>query len=388
VISIEVRQFFGHIFNLQTPVGYFTIEGGLFTGNTIHAHAEGQLDAFDRLGIKDLGIQAEWSTAGDERVCPLCQGYEGKIMPISEARGMIPLHPNCVLGDSVVESFDAIAMTRVKYFGRIIHITTAGNRHLSVTENHILLTSSGWRFAKDLQGGDELLEAASADNTLVKDPNENDGVSTISDVFESLSKILPKHIRRVSGTRPEYFHGDGSFVDQEIDVILSDCELRDEVDFPELAEIKKFFFIGGHIGSRKSLFLDGQGPLSLLFERLAAAADGCLSRQSVPAVLARCPLRGHELISAGWSTNLHSCKDESSRDDVSAASKFMSQLVEAFPAGVLFDKVINIKVEEPARGGVFVFDVFSHSSIYNLNGVLSSNCRCTWIPSEVKVPKR
>ena len=38
---------------------------------------------------------AEWTTAGDERVCPECGGWEGIKMTIEEARGMIPLHPNC-----------------------------------------------------------------------------------------------------------------------------------------------------------------------------------------------------------------------------------------------------------------------------------------------------
>ena len=61
----------------------------------IHAHAEGQLDAFKRLGVEELGVKAEWSTAGDDRVCPLCGANEGKIFTIDEARGLIPLHPNC-----------------------------------------------------------------------------------------------------------------------------------------------------------------------------------------------------------------------------------------------------------------------------------------------------
>lgn len=61
----------------------------------MHAHAEGQLDSFDRLGVEELGILAEWSTAGDDRVCPLCAPMEGAIFTIKEARGMIPRHPNC-----------------------------------------------------------------------------------------------------------------------------------------------------------------------------------------------------------------------------------------------------------------------------------------------------
>lgn len=61
----------------------------------IHAHAEGQLDAMERLGLDEVTIMAEWTTAGDDRVCPLCAEREGEIIPIKEAHGLIPLHPQC-----------------------------------------------------------------------------------------------------------------------------------------------------------------------------------------------------------------------------------------------------------------------------------------------------
>lgn len=61
----------------------------------IHAHAEGQLDGFEKLGVQQLGIRAEWVTAGDDRVCPLCAPLEGKTFTVEQARGMIPKHPNC-----------------------------------------------------------------------------------------------------------------------------------------------------------------------------------------------------------------------------------------------------------------------------------------------------
>ena len=62
----------------------------------IHAHAEGQLDSFERLGIEEVGMLAEFSTAQDERVCAECDYLEsGGPYPIAQARGMIPAHPNC-----------------------------------------------------------------------------------------------------------------------------------------------------------------------------------------------------------------------------------------------------------------------------------------------------
>lgn len=62
---------------------------------TIHAHAEGQLDAFEDLGIDDLGVDVEFSTSGDDGVCPRCEALNGQRYTVAEARGVIPVHPNC-----------------------------------------------------------------------------------------------------------------------------------------------------------------------------------------------------------------------------------------------------------------------------------------------------
>lgn len=61
----------------------------------IRAHGEGQLDSMERLRVEEVGVMAEWSTAGDDRVCPLCEPLEGMVLKIKEARGIIPRHTQC-----------------------------------------------------------------------------------------------------------------------------------------------------------------------------------------------------------------------------------------------------------------------------------------------------
>lgn len=61
----------------------------------IRAHAEGQLEALDQLGVEEVGVAVEWATAGDDKVCELCEPLEGVVMKLDEARGMLPRHPNC-----------------------------------------------------------------------------------------------------------------------------------------------------------------------------------------------------------------------------------------------------------------------------------------------------
>ena len=62
---------------------------------TLRAHNEGALDAMERLGVEEVGVMVEWSTAMDERVCPLCRALEGVVLKIKEAHGMFPRHANC-----------------------------------------------------------------------------------------------------------------------------------------------------------------------------------------------------------------------------------------------------------------------------------------------------
>lgn len=61
----------------------------------LRAHNEGALDAMEAMGVEEVGVLVEWSTAEDEKVCPLCAPLEGIILRIEEAHGMFPRHPNC-----------------------------------------------------------------------------------------------------------------------------------------------------------------------------------------------------------------------------------------------------------------------------------------------------
>ena len=63
---------------------------------TIRAHAEASLNSYQEAGILGVGVEAEWRTAQDEKVCAECDAAaNGGPYTIEQARGMIPLHPNC-----------------------------------------------------------------------------------------------------------------------------------------------------------------------------------------------------------------------------------------------------------------------------------------------------
>lgn len=61
----------------------------------INAHAEATLNRYQDFGIDEVEGMAEFATAGDNRVCSICANLEGQHFTIAEARGLIPVHPNC-----------------------------------------------------------------------------------------------------------------------------------------------------------------------------------------------------------------------------------------------------------------------------------------------------
>lgn len=61
----------------------------------VAAHAEASLNAFEEAGVEGVSAEVEFSTAGDDRVCPDCEALNGKIFTIQESRGIIPVHVNC-----------------------------------------------------------------------------------------------------------------------------------------------------------------------------------------------------------------------------------------------------------------------------------------------------
>ena len=63
----------------------------------MRGHAERTLDSMEELGEEADG-KMEWSTAGDDGVCPACASMDGRIFTLKDARGKMP-HPQCSSSD-------------------------------------------------------------------------------------------------------------------------------------------------------------------------------------------------------------------------------------------------------------------------------------------------
>lgn len=61
----------------------------------INAHAESTLNSYEEAGIEGVTVDAEFTTSDDDAVCPICDDMNHDIYTIDDARGVIPVHPNC-----------------------------------------------------------------------------------------------------------------------------------------------------------------------------------------------------------------------------------------------------------------------------------------------------
>lgn len=63
----------------------------------IRAHHLATIQEYRNWGLLNIKVQAEWKTAGDDRVCEKCASMEaaGRIYTLDEIEPLIPLHPQC-----------------------------------------------------------------------------------------------------------------------------------------------------------------------------------------------------------------------------------------------------------------------------------------------------
>lgn len=88
-ISVSLRPWRGHVYNLSTPYGYFTANQ-LYTGNTLRAYREAT--RLDYLANDDLLDGWVWSAACDRRTCITCWALHGRVYKLSR---QMPAHPQC-----------------------------------------------------------------------------------------------------------------------------------------------------------------------------------------------------------------------------------------------------------------------------------------------------
>lgn len=148
----------------------------------IRAHAEAVLTTFEEFKIEKVQVLAEFLTAGDERVCPQCEALEKQVYTIKEARGVIPVHPQCFPKGTLI--FTPFGFRAIEKLRRGSYVLTGKGRwrqvlgkhhrraivplvrieakgtgplaHIRATEEHPFLVNGKWKAACEVKAGDRI----------------------------------------------------------------------------------------------------------------------------------------------------------------------------------------------------------------------------------------
>jgi len=61
----------------------------------IRAHHVATVQEYKNWAVEGVMVEAEFKTAGDDRVCEQCASLEGDVYTLDQIEGMIPVHPQC-----------------------------------------------------------------------------------------------------------------------------------------------------------------------------------------------------------------------------------------------------------------------------------------------------
>ena len=315
------------------------------------------------------------STVGDGKVCSICRGVAREVFNISDRQPGVnfpPLHPWCVIPDTKIIAPNIEAITKSWYSGDVIKITTANGCRLAVSPNHIVLTARGWVRAKNLVKGDKVVHYCGWRESLSEsNPTHNNSIPTIEELFTSFVEsgaVSPVSVPATS----EDFKGD-VVANSKIDIINIDSELRDKLNASFDKFIGDISFVGASIADKVKL--PAHSRLELLLAGAGLAADGIMSGLSVAEVLRSGSFTHHELISFRIPADYNARLFKSTSDGWARNVKDISEFIDAFPSIVEFDDLINVE-----RDSFFghVYDASSLSTLYIANGIITSNCRCSF----------
>lgn len=175
------------------------------------------------------------------------------------------LHPNCFVPGTEVDARGVNAAYRHYYNGEVVEVTTASGKNFTVTPNHPIATTGGWVAAGNLDLSDKLIQARFLEGVAIGDPEKDNGVPTISEVFDALEESCLNG-RPVRATVD--FHG--HIANSYINIVDTDSLLVDTVHpaIAKMVENTKF--------TVPDIVRNRQAPIKGLTERLNTLSNGDL----------------------------------------------------------------------------------------------------------------
>ena len=269
-----------------------------------------------------------WISRLDKHTCIMCILMHGTSHLLSEP---FASHPQCVPAGAMVVASTPLATTSRRFEGKVVDVETALGHHLTVTENHPILTSRGWVAAGLLNESDHVVSSRNPQRVIsIVSPDDNSAPALIEEIIESFGSAGGMITRSMPAT-PKDFHGDGE--GSNINVVGSDRLLWDNVNAP-LSQ----HFTEGSFGERD---ITGAGltttsvPYALTETGLPPLA-GTMSGSAVAPILFRGSLCHHHAVSLTGLAQFDSGLSKNSFDSRAHDAEFLGQSEDGFSSDVTF----------------------------------------------------
>jgi len=335
-------------------------------------------------GVKRL----VWHTSGGKN-CPFCTQMDGKTAGIDESfvgegdtlsggdgQGLTPsrnishepLHEGCLPGDAYVLPQGVTGVSKRRYDGNLVAVSTARGYRLSCTPNHPILTPSGWVGASRLDVGGYVISRLAGDAELIVCPDYENVPARIQDVVESFSNRR-EVVSVPVPVAPKHFHGDGE--GSKVAIIGANRLLLDGLDTALAEQVAQDVLVGG---DGKASELSGGGHPGELLMGIGATALGDVGGLGLGFTLGGGQSGGSQsarLLAGAWRKrdSVQIIDDDGPRD-----SEIAGHGKDGIAILIAPDEIVNVEID-PFHG--WVYNLQTESGFYFAESIIAHNCDCT-----------
>ena len=340
----------------------------LIVTETARVRTEAQRQAMTAAGV----IYYEYMALG-ANPCADCADLDGQTFPVADMKpgqNAPPMHPFCVLPDTKIIAPGLEAITKSYYSGVVFEFVLSDGRRLTVSPNHIMLTTRGWVRAKDVLQTDNVISYCGGVEPFFKgNPTNNDCIPTIEKVFASLAETRGVSPARVPPA-PEYFKGDVSG-NSEIEIITVDRKLWYKIDARKRQMLRNVGFVG--TGKAGKMALNSCGTFAKCLVTLGLAADRVVRGLNITPLLFWRAFRSSQLVSFRTAADYNARVSKTVNNNGTTNAKAFRKCIDTFSGVVKVDNIVDIKCSNFTG---HVYDASSITTLYTANGVITSNCHC------------
>ena len=278
-----------------------------------------------------------------------------------------PFHPHCLPGDSLITASGRItAVSKRRYDGDLVVITTASGQQLAATINHPVLTLSGWVAIGKIQLGDQVFCRVGSERAVAGNDQHQNMPARIADIADSFFGSRQVAAREVP-TTAEDFHGDG--MAGQIAIIGADCQLWDRFDSINAEALEDHSLIIAH----QSHPLLGDSITNLCLKALGLSAHRRMSGMSPLLAKFGRSLGILQTLGFAVASRLDSVQPQAMIYNDPADFHFLSETQNGTSGGIFSDNVIRIDIQS-WHGDVYNLE--TEPGHYTSTNIITHNCYC------------